>query len=181
MNRKNIPTIVVLSIVAALLPAVAIMSQPPSGIYSHSMEANRSLEEVMDISKIVVKGTIIDSKVEIVKGEREGQQDVAFTIWSVKPTTTYKGSDSDIVTFKTIGGKLSEGVYTGSSVDLHHGDQVIVMLDKSPKSIYGDENYVVSIQQGLYTIDKDGIAKSTESFIEVPENALEQRISNYLR
>lgn len=178
MNKRKILTITALSVIAALLPSVMILgSQPgPSG---HVLESDTTQVEILDMSSLIVNGKIISSNVEITKANDENGQDRAFTVWNVQPDTTYKGKDSTLVSFKTIGGKLSEGLYTGATIDFHVGDQVTVMLVKDPDSIYGDSHHLVSILQGAYTIE-DGMSKSVQERYDKTENDLDLIIKNHL-
>jgi len=178
MNRKIITTITVLSIIAVLIPAVLTFGMiAPSG--AHVLEADLSQEEIIDMSTLIVKGTIIASHVEKSKITAEDSQETAFTVWKIKPDHTYKGKESKAVSFKTVGGQLSPGVFTGSAVDFERGNKVTVMLVKDPDSIFGDNYHLVSILQGAYVIE-DGTAKSVEDRHNKLEIDLDTKIKNHL-
>lgn len=179
MKTKNISIIAGLLFVAALIPAIIAVDDTNFGSSAHILEADVSQEEVLDMSTLIVKGKIVASHVEKVRGNGDGSPDTAYTVWKVKPDKTYKGADSAVVSFKTIGGKISQSLTTGSSVDFERGDQVIVMLVKDPGSVFGDDYHLVSIVQGAYTIE-NGAAKSASQAFDKTEIELENRINNHL-
>jgi len=184
MNKKLISVIALVSIVAALTP-IALNNYTVTTV--HHLEANVSQDEVIDMSTLIVQGKIISSHVETVKTNEESEHDTVFTVWKIKTDTLHKdsskkGKGSDIVTFKTVGGKISTGIESSTSGHLHkkYGDEVLVMLVKDPDSIYGDDYYPVSYMQGVYTVD-DGTAKSIEGKNNKGEKDLIQKIKDRLK
>lgn len=163
MNKKKfISTIAILSVTAALIPILVFSVN--AGMPTHILEAEVSLEEVIDRSSWIVQGEIIKSDVET--SDSHGD-DRAFMVWKVEIDEVFKDitddyeKDDDIY-FKTVGGELSDSTQTGVSVPLYVGDEVIVMLIVDEDSIYEDDYYLTSYLQGVYVIESDGTAKSIE-------------------
>ncbi len=144
----------------------------------HISEVYASQEEVMDISTLIVKGKINDSRVEKTHIDGPDSHEWVFTIWTLEPNKTYKGEDLQYVDFKTIGGSPCYGIRTSGFPHFNVGDEVLVMLDSSPDSIYGDDYHLVSILSGAYLITY-GKAVNAEK-IEINEGDLEIKIKSHL-
>ena len=182
MNKKKfISTIAILSVTAALIPILVFSVN--AGMPTHILEAEVSLEEVIDRSSWIVQGEIIKSDGE--KSHSHGGEDRAFTVWRVEIDEVFKDitddyeKDDDIY-FKTVGGELSDSTQTGVSVPLYVGDEVIVMLIVDEDSIYEDDYYLTSYLQGVYVIQSDGTAKSIEENNNKNEVNLISIIKNHL-
>ncbi len=190
MNKKLISSIALLSIVAALTP-LALNNYMGPTTTTYLLEADVSQDEVIDVSTLIVQGKIISSHVEKVKTSEESEHDTVFTVWKIKTDALHKDNDSkdssnkskgkDIITFKTVGGEISTGIESSTSLHQHkkHGDEVLVMLVKDPASIYGDNYYPVSYLQGVYTVE-DGKAKSIEEKHNKNERDLIKKIKDRL-
>lgn len=139
---------------------------------------NYPIEYLAENTPFAIKGKVIDLVQVPVQYDVVGIGNV-FTdvVIEVKEDLNGKYTD-DTITLRVQGGETDSAIYKyESSPEFAIGEKVFVLVaDKEPKSIYGDNYYVAGLQHGKYNLDEEGKAKNKNSDRNMPEKSLEDKI-----
>lgn len=136
-----------------------------------------SVEFLAANTPFAIKGTVIElSQVPI---DEDALVIDVFTdvVVDVDKDLSGKYTD-DTITVRIKGGETEAARYVyESSPDFKIGEKVLLLVaDKEPDSIYGDNYYVAGLQHGKFTLD-DGQAINKDSNRNISEKSLEDKIT----
>lgn len=137
-----------------------------------------TVEVLAENTPFAIKGKVIDLVQVPVREDALGVKDV-FTdvVIDVNKDLSGKYTD-DTITVRVLGGETETAKYVyDSSPEFALGENVLILVaDKAPESIYGDNYYVAGLQHGKYNLDEEGKAKNKNSDRDMSEKSLEDKI-----
>ncbi len=135
------------------------------------------LEVLAENTPFAIKGTVIEL-IQIPIDENAFVKDVyTDVVIAVKEDLSGKYTE-DTITVRIQGGETETAkyVYDGSP-EFTLGEKVLILVaDKEPESIFGDNYYVAGWQHGKYNLDQEGEAKNKDSDRDMSEKSLEDKI-----
>jgi hypothetical protein len=174
MKQRNI---FLFAAIAVIIPALvfSVVTMPKSLTIVDSLEEELSLEQLIDRTPLIIKGTAISSQVV---SDSKDPTDVS-TIWKIQVSEILKGEEtSKIISVKLRGGETLTNVVQTDGAKLSNNEEVILFLGKSPGSVYGDSYHLYSQFFGKYTLEADGTANSVIDSRDISENELIGIIKN---
>lgn len=180
MKKQNS---IILSIVAVAVLSLGVFStinneSELETVVIGSTLPNYPLEFLAENTPFAIKGKVIDLVSVPVQYDEVGIGNV-FTdvVLDVKKDVSGKYTD-DTITVRVQGGETDKAKYVyENSPEFAIGEKVFILVaDKEPESIYGDNYYVAGLQHGKYTLDDDGIAKNKNSDKNMSEKSLEDKV-----
>jgi Phr family secreted Rap phosphatase inhibitor len=143
-----------------------------------SVLPNYPIDFLAENTSFAVKGKVIELIQVPVQYDVVGIGNI-FTdvVIDVKRDVSEKYTD-DTITVRVQGGETNNAKYVyESSPEFTVGEMVFILVaDKEPESIYGDNYYVAGLQHGKFTLDENGNAKNKNPDRDMSEKSLEDKI-----
>lgn len=179
MKKQNsiILSLVVVAVLSAgIFSTVGIDSKQT--IFIGSALPDYPVEYLAENTPFAIKGKVIEL-VEVPTQIDEVGIGNVFTdvIIDVKKDLSGQYTD-DTITLRVQGGSIGNADYVyGGAPEFTVGEKILVLVaDKEPESIYGDNYYVAGMQHGKYNLDEDGKAKNKDSTKDTSLKSLEDKV-----
>ena len=179
MKKQNT---IILSLVAIAVLSAGIFStmsvESKETMLIGSSLPDYTVEFLAENTPFAIKGKVIDLVEVPIQYDIVGIGNV-FTdvVIDVKKDLSGQYTD-DTITVRVQGGETDTAIYEyEGSPEFAIGEKVLILVaDKEPESIYGDNYYVAGMQHGKYNLDEDGNAKNKNSDRNMSEKSLEDKI-----
>lgn len=137
-----------------------------------------TLEYLAENTPYAISGVVIDMIPVDEQTDELGITDV-FTNVVIDVTKDISAQyTEDTITVRIFGGETDTRIYQYEhSAEFAIGEKVLILVaEKEPQSIFGDNYYVAGLQHGKYNLDEDGTAKNKNSDRDMSEKSLEDKI-----
>lgn len=161
---------------AGIFSTVGMDSKPTH--YIGSALPDYPIEFLAENTPFAIKGKVIDLVDVPIQIDEVGIGNVLTdVVINVKKDLSGQYTD-DTITVRVQGGETDTAKYVHQHApEFAIGEKVFILVaDKEPESIYGDNYYVAGLQHGKYNLDEDGKAKNKDSNKDTSLKSLEDKV-----
>lgn len=149
-------------------------------IETHTTFQPYSIEELTELSDVILKGEIISKSAALQLVENTPNVMTSYEISPSQFLKDEKSEKAEYVTVKALGGTYNNLVHYTGHPEFDIGDQVLLMLNLEPDTMYGNDYYISGVIDGSYKIKDNKATKSNSEKTVMSEKELVDKIQDEL-